>query len=127
VPRADGESVLDDAAQAVPHLGLEPGGSRAEAPLDDSRAETAFGVVAGRDAVHELRLASRARLEAPKRVAAGSSFQVDWQGPDNKGGYITVVPTDTPEGEYGNYAHTASSSPLDLRAPDAPGATRFAT
>ena len=121
VTRADGEPVLDDAAQAVPRLSLEPGQYRATVRLGDAEAETAFQVVAGRDAVHELELAFRARLDAPENAAAGAPFQVEWQGPDKQGDYITVVSADAAEGEYGEYAYTADGTPVTLRAPDTAG------
>ncbi|MGM0517830.1 MAG: vWA domain-containing protein, partial [Pseudomonadota bacterium] len=122
VTSVDGESVLDEAAQAVPRLNLEPGQYRAVVQLGEAEAESSFEVVAGRDAVHELELAFRARLEVPETVAAGSPFEVDWQGPDKKGDYVTVVPADAAEGEYREYAYTAEGSPLTLRAPDGAGA-----
>jgi hypothetical protein len=54
-------------------------------------------------------------------VVAGSDFTVSWQGPDNRGDYITIVTPDAPEGEYGNYTRTREGNPLSIRAPDQPG------
>lgn len=62
-----------------------------------------------------------ASFEAPAEVTAGESFQVSWEGPDNGGDYITVVPVGAPDDEYGDYAYTSRGSPAELTAPETPG------
>jgi Ca-activated chloride channel homolog len=54
-------------------------------------------------------------------VAAGTAFEVGWQGPDNYGDYLTIVPEGDPEGSYASYAYTRDGSPASLMAPDEPG------
>jgi Ca-activated chloride channel family protein len=63
-----------------------------------------------------------ASLEAPPSVGAGADFQVTWEGPDNRGDFVTIVEAGAAEGEYGNYTYTREGSPLSVRAPDEAGA-----
>jgi Ca-activated chloride channel family protein len=63
-----------------------------------------------------------ASLEAPAVVEAGGTIEVTWQGPDNRGDFVTVVEAGTAEGEYGPYTRTGRGSPLELDAPEEPGA-----
>ena len=86
------------------HLSLPEGGTR----------------VIGRSPVFTSRAAS-ARLEAPTDVAAGSSFDVEWSGPDNARDYLTIVPVGAAEGSYQSYAYTQRGSPGTLTAPMEPG------
>ncbi len=60
-------------------------------------------------------------LEAPASVAAGSGFDVSWSGGGDPRDFITLVPPDRPEGEYGPYEY-AKKSPARFAAPDDPGA-----
>jgi Ca-activated chloride channel family protein len=62
-----------------------------------------------------------ASLDAPAEVAAGTSFQVSWTGPNGPGDYITIVATGAPPGTYLSYANTSNGSPATLTAPTAPG------
>lgn len=64
---------------------------------------------------------SPATIKAPASVVAGSTFQVEWEGPDNPADYLTIVTKETPDDKYGNYAYTRKGSPLELTAPDSPG------
>jgi hypothetical protein len=70
-----------------------------------------------------------ATLSAPAQVAAGARFQVTWTGPDNARDFITLVKAGTREQTYDRYAYTSKGSPLELTAPDVPGAyeLRYAT
>ncbi len=70
-----------------------------------------------------------ASLSAPAPVAAGARFQVTWTGPDNARDFITLVKAGTREQTYDRYAYTSKGSPLELTAPDVPGAyeLRYAT
>lgn len=66
--------------------------------------------------------AASATLEAPPVVKAGQPFPVGWTGPDNPGDYITIVEAGAPEGSYADYAYTRDGTPVEIAAPDAPGA-----
>lgn len=61
-------------------------------------------------------------LDAPAEVAAGSTFEVTWTGPDGPSDYITIVPAGSPDGTYFSYAYTASGNPARITAPAQPGA-----
>lgn len=60
-------------------------------------------------------------LDAPDSVAAGSTFEVTWTGPDGRGDYITIVPAGSEEGAYLDYAYTYEGNPVTITAPDEPG------
>ncbi|MCP5053143.1 MAG: hypothetical protein GY940_38605, partial [bacterium] len=60
-------------------------------------------------------------LKAPSSVAAGSSFKVDWTGPNNRSDYITIVPPDAKDNKYLSYAYTNKGSPAKIKAPDQAG------
>jgi hypothetical protein len=63
-----------------------------------------------------------ASVKAPAQAVAGSTFAVNWQGPDNQRDYVTVVKKGAREGDYSNeYEYTARGNPLKLRAPVEPG------
>lgn len=62
-----------------------------------------------------------ATVKVPATVPAGSVFQVEWEGPDNQGDYLTIVPKTADDRDYGNHAYSVKGSPLDLTAPIQPG------
>lgn len=63
-----------------------------------------------------------ASLKAPAQAVAGSTFAVNWQGPNNQRDYVTIVKKGEREGFYSNeYEYTARGNPLKLRAPVEPG------
>lgn len=62
-----------------------------------------------------------ATIEAPENVAAGSVFEVKWDGPNNRGDYITILEKEAEDDRYGNYAYTFKGSPAELTAPIRPG------
>jgi hypothetical protein len=62
-----------------------------------------------------------ATVKAPAQVAAGSTFDVSWEGPNNARDFITLVKAGTPEKRYDHYAYTSKGNPLKLRAPDEAG------
>lgn len=57
-----------------------------------------------------------ATVKGPAKVPAGSEFQIEWTGPNNKGDYITIVPKDWEDGRYKHYVYTRNGSPLKLTA-----------
>ena len=60
-------------------------------------------------------------VRAPAEVGIGASFEVEWQGPDNSGDYITIVEAGAREGRYLSYAYTRGGSPVSITAPGEPG------
>ncbi|MFQ5528228.1 MAG: VWA domain-containing protein [Thermoanaerobaculia bacterium] len=69
---------------------------------------------------------SRARIEAPSRVAADHEFEVRWQGPASDGDRIVLIEESAPDGRYYTSSafapSTSKGSPLTLRALPDPGA-----
>ncbi len=61
-------------------------------------------------------------LDAPDSVAAGADFEVEWTGPNGPSDYITIVPAGSAAGAYLDYVYTNTGSPVELTAPDEPGA-----
>lgn len=64
-------------------------------------------------------------LSAAAEVIAGTAVSVAWTGPNNPGDYVTIVPKDLPDGQYGNYAYTTKGSPMTITAPIAAGASEM--
>jgi Ca-activated chloride channel family protein len=60
-------------------------------------------------------------LSGPGEGAPGTDVEVQWTGPDNPGDYITIVPRETPDGQYRQYANTSAGSPARVKAPSEPG------
>ncbi|THF85756.1 VWA domain-containing protein [Deinococcus sp. KSM4-11] len=60
-------------------------------------------------------------LQAPASAVAGSAVQVKWQGPNNDGDYVTIVPKGAPVGQYTTYFYTRDGNPGTLKTPAAPG------
>jgi len=56
-------------------------------------------------------------ISAPESAVAGSTMQLKWTGPNNPGDYVTVVPLQTPDGQYGNYTNTSAGATLELLIP----------
>jgi len=68
-----------------------------------------------------LVVSNEVTLSAPAEVVAGTVVTASWTGPNNAGDYLTLVPKDLPDGQYGNYTYTTKGSPLTLTAPIAEG------
>ncbi|HYE60414.1 MAG TPA: hypothetical protein VD997_00330 [Phycisphaerales bacterium] len=64
-------------------------------------------------------------ITAPERAIAGTTIDVTWTGPNNKGDYITIVASGTPDGQYANYTETSKGSPLKLLTPIMKGAAEL--
>jgi Ca-activated chloride channel family protein len=60
-------------------------------------------------------------VAVPESVAAGSKFQVNWSGPDNKSDYISIVKPGGAESSYLSYTYTSNGNPVELQAPAEPG------
>ena len=67
-------------------------------------------------------VASAASVSAPRELAAGTTFEAAWTGPNGPGDYVTIVPAGAEAGTYRSYANTADGSPAALTAPGEPGA-----
>ncbi|MEQ8432055.1 MAG: VWA domain-containing protein [Roseovarius sp.] len=56
-------------------------------------------------------------VTAPETAATGSKFPVSWTGTVSSNDYITIVPTGTDEGEFGNYITVRDRTENQLQAP----------
>lgn len=56
-------------------------------------------------------------LSAPLEIPAGQSFMVNWTGPNGNQDYITIVPANSADGQYGSYSYTREGSPITIHAP----------
>ena len=66
-------------------------------------------------------IGASASVSAPTTVAAGSTFEVKWTGPNNDRDYVTIGET-TPGGRlYLDYKYSREGSPVKLSAPEKPG------
>ena len=63
----------------------------------------------------------KAQVSAPASIKAGANFTVNWQGPNYKGDYITIVAKGAKDNTYLSYAYTSQGNPAKLKAPDKPG------
>ncbi len=61
-----------------------------------------------------------AELTIPSSVAAGDTLTIEWQGPANRGDFISIDQVGAEDREYGTYAYTRSN-PVEIRAPEDPG------
>jgi hypothetical protein len=66
-------------------------------------------------------VAAKVTLSAPERARAATEIKVLWEGPNNPGDYITVVPKKLRDGQYAEYTYTSKGSPLTILAPKDPG------
>jgi hypothetical protein len=62
-----------------------------------------------------------ATIEVPASVAAGSTLDVKWSGPDQPRDFLSIDTTDAPDKDYGPYAYTSEGSPATIKVPDEPG------
>ena len=63
-----------------------------------------------------------ASVKAPASIAAGSTFAVAWQGPNNARDFITLVKAGAAAKSYAAYQYVSTGNPVRLRAPDEAGA-----
>jgi Ca-activated chloride channel homolog len=60
---------------------------------------------------------AKASVQAPPEVAAGSSFEASWTGPDGPGDYISIVPADATVWTNESYFYTGTGPSGTLIAP----------
>jgi len=63
----------------------------------------------------------KASVKAPPSAKVAIDIDVTWQGPDNRGDYIAVVPPGQGADRRIKYTYTQKGSPLKLRMPSDPG------
>ena len=62
-----------------------------------------------------------ASLKAPDKAPAGSKVKVEWEGPNSRNDFITIVTKDAPGGTYQNYRYTSQGNPVSIKVPDKEG------
>ncbi|KZY30406.1 hypothetical protein A3731_25030, partial [Roseovarius sp. HI0049] len=60
-------------------------------------------------------------VTGPETAQTGSKFPVSWTGAVSGNDYVTIVPTGTDEGEFGNYIVVRDKTDGQLQAPAEPG------
>ena len=60
-------------------------------------------------------------LSAADEAVAGSSLEINWTGPNNRGDYITIVARTRPDGQHANYSYVSKGAPLPVLVPIEPG------
>ncbi|HEX6886008.1 MAG TPA: hypothetical protein VF530_21720 [Planctomycetota bacterium] len=94
------------------------------APIEAGAYELRYVTARSRTILGRLPLevvAPEVTLDAPPEVLLGTEVSVTWSGPDNRGDYVTLVASGTPDDRYGNYTNTEQGSPLKVRAPTVVG------
>jgi len=118
VPAAAGESVYDQFTYTSKGNPLE-----LRALIEPQAAELRYisrrAGVLGRRPITVVPI--EASVEGPATAVVGSEVPVSWTGPNYQGDYITIVPKQTPDGEYARYGYTRKGSPLAVTAPLEPG------
>jgi len=62
-----------------------------------------------------------AKVQGPPSVAAGSAFEVAWEGPNSRGDFIAIAVKGSKDQEYKDYAYTERGNPARIVAPGDPG------
>lgn len=116
-------ALLNDQALSAPVLEASAGRYLARAEFNGGVGSVEFDFGAKEDALIRvvIEYAPLATLEAPVDVTAGSSFEVNWTGPDLSADFVAIVEIDSEEGEAGSYKYTHDGSPAKMRAPDRTG------
>jgi len=65
--------------------------------------------------------AVEASVQAPQTAGIAAEFEVRWQGPGNKGDYISIALPAQPDNAYKAYTYTNTGNPVRLKAPSDPG------
>lgn len=94
------------------------------APMEPGESEVRYVAARSKKVLGRTAISvepATATLTAPDEAMLGAVISVAWTGPNNKGDYVTVVPKDTPDGQYGNYTVTAEGSLLNLTLPPKAG------
>ena len=63
-----------------------------------------------------------ASIEGPSSVTEGADFEVRFEGTGNPRDFVTIVPADAPEGDYGRYSYIRDDKSIQLTAPGTAGA-----
>lgn len=101
---------------------------RVQAPMGAGPGEIRYmtgqgaRVVARRDITF---LPAKVTLEAVDAADAGTTVEVIWTGPNNRGDYLTIVPAGASEAQVGKYANAENGSPAKIALPKEKGAAEI--
>ncbi|SHO48613.1 vWA domain-containing protein [Desulfopila aestuarii] len=62
-----------------------------------------------------------AQIQTAASIPAGNTIEVNWQGPNNDGDYISLARADQGSADYLYYQYTTAGSPVTLKLPVIPG------
>lgn len=62
-----------------------------------------------------------ASVSTPNQVKAGSTFRVEWSGPNHAQDFLTIVAEGAAEKTWATHVRAAEGSPVNMVAPDEPG------
>jgi len=89
---------------------LDPGAAEVRYVAGSSHAVLARAAI-------KIAAAAEATLAAAAEATAGSTVPITWQGPNNEGDFITIVPRGAESGSYERCAPTRGGSPAAVAAP----------
>lgn len=101
---------------------------RVQAPMGAGPGEIRYmtgqgaRVIARRDITF---LPAKVTLDAVDAAEAGSTVEVVWTGPNNRGDYLTIVMAGAPDAQVGKYANAESGSPAKIALPKETGAAEI--
>jgi len=114
--------LTDKAARSVECLAKTTGGQFLKADDAASLADAlTMAMEAETKPAPEEEKLGEATLEGPATVVMGSTFEVKWTGPNNRGDHICIVPQGADDRAFGNYAYTIRGNPSQLVALIQPG------
>ncbi|MEM6486760.1 MAG: VWA domain-containing protein [Pseudomonadota bacterium] len=112
--------VLRDHEAGVLPLALPPGSYDVRAIGNGQVGEARFQMT-GRDLALDVVMETVVSLRPPPGALVGSSFAVDWIGPNGPGDYLTLSAPGSPVTSFESYARTSGGQGLTLTAPPVPG------
>ncbi len=93
-------------------------------PLNEGEYQLRYVLGQGREIIARRKIIITpvtATLNPPTPITAGSTFAMEWGGPDYKNDYISLAKPGSPVNQYDTFEYTRDGSPLSLRAPTTPG------
>ncbi len=93
-------------------------------PLNEGEYQLRYVLGQGREIIARRKIIITpvmATLNPPAPITAGSTFAMEWSGPDYKNDYISLAKPGSPVNQYDTFEYTREGSPLKLRTPTTPG------
>lgn len=94
-------------------------------PMDIGESEIRYVAGAGRQTLARIPIlvkAAEISLKAPEEATVGNTIRIEWEGPANKGDFITLVNKSAAERYYQKVAYVVRGKPVvEILAPMEPG------